>query len=114
MRQNNFLLGIAYEIWDSESFSDDIPQEKGWEVPYVSCNIEQIIEYSNVYNIMTNDRSFETRHFWDNEYEPQVDEMTGSKTFYKMFIKHLDGSDLSSEENLVMNELIAQENDNLM
>ena len=104
-----YLMGIAYEIWDTEAIENDTPQEKGWEVPYKRSNVQSIIEDSNAYGIQTNERGFEHSHFWDNEHDPANDEMTGAKTYYKMFIKHLDGSDLSDEEALHMNELIAVE-----
>jgi len=48
----------------------------------------------------------ETRAVWDNAHEPTQDEMSGSKTYFYMNVKHLDGSDLTHEERESLNSTL--------
>ncbi len=101
--EDEYLVGVSYEIWDSEAIENDSSADKGWEVPYTRASIQEIEEYANSYDIHVNEKGMERRAVWDNANEPTQDEMTGAKTYFYMHVKHLDGSDLSHEERESLN-----------
>ncbi len=104
--KDQYLVGVSFEIWDSESFENDTASEKGWEVPYTKASLEEIEEYANSYDIHVNEKGMERRAMWDNVNEPTQDEMTGAKTYFYMSVKHLDGSDLSHDERESLNSAL--------
>jgi hypothetical protein len=104
-----YLMGIAYETM---GYEEDNPNgeatKKGWMVPYQEVDVDEIDAFSEKY--MIEPRSSEdSRMNWDGGDTFITDEMSGDETYYTMFVKNLDGSDLSPEEFDAINQKIAEE-----
>lgn len=102
-----YLVGVTYEIWDQSQFGegDDDPRQKGWELSQEPSTPDDLLQIAGTYGIQPND--LETRHVWGNDSQPKVDEMNGDQTYYQMFVKHIDGSDLTREERSDVNALLS-------
>lgn len=100
----NWLVGITYEIWNADYMHREEPSQKGWELEYTPSTDTDLIMIAGTYGIQPNDMDIENR--WDNEDVVPKDGMTGDETCYQMHIKHLDGSDLSVAERSRINKML--------
>lgn len=105
-----YLVGIAYETYHEEDGDHKI-KRRGWEIPFTEVYPDDIDAYAKMYQIPAkryndNDDSM----VWEND-DPFKDGMTGEESFYLMYVKNLDGSDISKEEFDKINEIISDESE---
>lgn len=101
--QPRYLVGVAYEMWESGNYEQDKPHDEGWELGYTPSTETDLQMIAGHYGIQPNDMELKT--YWANE-DASHDWMTNDETYYRMYVKHIDGSDLSQAERSSVNDLL--------
>lgn len=99
-----YMMGVAFETYSYDDNQDTKVKRKGWEVPFMEADSSDIDAYATKYQIPAR-QSGDARKTLETE-EPFKDGMTGDETYYIIYIKNLDGSDISKEEFHDINEKI--------
>lgn len=102
-----YMMGIAYEVMYSDDNEEGKKTRKGWMIPYQETDITEIDSYATKYLIEPR-KSDDSRKNWDGG-APYTDGVSGDETYYTLFVKNIDGSDLSQEEFNAINEKISEE-----
>lgn len=106
-----YLMGIAYENIAYDPNGESKIKSKGWEVPYMEVDAQEIDAYATKYGIPSRIGD-DARQYWENE-EAFKDGMTGEETYYIMIVKNLDGSDISKEDFHHINQKLSEEDEGL-
>jgi hypothetical protein len=101
---STYMMGIAFETISYDQEKNSNVKRKGWEIPYLEADINDIDAYATKYQIMAR-KVGDAHRTWDS-LEPFKDGMTGDETFYILVVKNLDWSDISSDEFREINEKI--------
>lgn len=106
---SSYLMGISYETYGADEDEDYKVKRKGWEIPYREADIVEIDAYASKYGIPGR-RSEKSKGYWETE-EPFKDGMTGEETYYILYVKGIDGSDISPEDFDQINEKLNDESE---
>jgi len=99
-----YMMGVAFETYTYDENKDMKVKRRGWEVPYMHADPHDIDAYATKYQIPGR-RQNDARKVWESE-EPFKDGMTGEETYYILYVKHPDGSDISLNEFEEINEIL--------
>lgn len=103
-QKKTFLIGICFEegSWDDKYAYEK--KRKGWSIPYFEGDISDIKELFQHYKLVPRLNN-DSRIYWENE-EPVEDQVLNMSTYYRMYLKNLDGSDVSKSEFSEINDLL--------
>lgn len=104
-----YMMGIAFETMSYDENRDSKVKQKGWEVPYMEVDANEIDAYASKYQVPAR-RTGDARKTWESD-EPFKDGMTGDETYFIIYVKHLDGSDITKDEFHEINEKLRDESE---
>lgn len=104
-----YLMGIAFETLSYDENKNMKVKQKGWELPYEAADLYEIDAYATKYQIPGRIKGNSLK-FWESE-EPFKDGMTGDETYYIMYVKNMDGSDIGLDEFHNINEKLNDESE---
>jgi len=97
-----YMMGIAFETYTYDQDKNMNVKRKGWELPYMEVDANEIDAYASKYQVPARETG-DARKTWETE-EPFKDGMSGDETYYTIYVKHLDGSDIGKDEFHDINE----------
>ena len=103
----SYMMGIAFETYSYDENKDMNIKRRGWEIPYIEADIHDIDAYATKYQIPCR-LSGDSRKTWESE-EPFKDGMTGDETYYILYVKNVDGSDISKKDFEKINEILSDD-----
>lgn len=109
VEEPQYMMGIAYETVSYDDDKNSKVKHRGWEVPYQAADPYDIDAYASKYQIPAR-RSDDARSTWESD-EPFQDSMTGEETYYTLYVKNMDGSDVSKEFFDEVNDIIGTEDE---
>lgn len=109
VNEPDYMMGIAFETVGYDQEQNATTKRRGWEVPYLVSGISDVSAYASKYQIPTRLKS-DGRKFWESEDSFQ-DGMTGDETYYSLFVKNVDGSDISEKQFSEINASLSGDDD---
>ena len=91
-------------MYDHNAYQEEREKERGWEEEYMPSTMADLLMIAGSYGIHPNDMKI--KNYWSNDDTPREDWMTGDETYYQMWVKHIDGSDLSQDQRSEVNDAL--------